>query len=93
LGQAKRRPNIAVPKNPCWVIASLDPTYQRAYMPADDTHLDDCIDTAAKALALPLEPEWKPAVKANLAITLRLGALVSELELPDEAEPAPVFRA
>jgi Protein of unknown function (DUF4089) len=62
-------------------------------MPADDTHLDDFIDAAAKALALPVEPEWKPAVKANLTVTLRLGALVAELELPDEAEPAPVFKA
>ena len=62
-------------------------------MPADDTHLDTYIDGAAEALALPLEPDWKPAVKANLAVTLRLGALVAEFELDDEAEPAPVFKA
>ncbi len=61
-------------------------------MPADDTHLDSFIEAAAEALALPVEPEWKPAVKANLAVTLRLGALVAEFELDDEAEPAPVFK-
>lgn len=55
--------------------------------------LDDFIDTAARALDLPLEPAWRPAVKANLLVTLRQGALVTEFALPDDAEPAPVFRA
>jgi hypothetical protein len=55
--------------------------------------LDDFIDAAAAALALPLEPAWKPAVRANLAVTFRLARLVEEFPLADEAEPAPVFRA
>ena len=55
--------------------------------------LDDFIAAAAAALDLPLEPAWQPSVKANLAVTLRLGALVAEFPLPDDAEPAPVFRA
>jgi len=55
--------------------------------------LDDFIDSAARVLELPLEPEWRAAVKANLQVTLRQGALVAELALPDDAEPAPVFRA
>ena len=55
--------------------------------------LDDLIDAAARALELPIEPEWKPAVKTNLAVTLRLGQQVEEFKLPDEAEPAPVFSA
>jgi Protein of unknown function (DUF4089) len=55
--------------------------------------LDDYITAAARALDLPIEPDWLPAIKANLAVTLRLGALVQEFDLPDEAEPAPVFRA
>ena len=42
---------------------------------------------------LPIEPEWKPAVRANLEVTFRLAALVAEKELPDDAEPAPVFKA
>ena len=31
------------------------------------------------ALELPIEPEWKPAIKANLEVTLRLGKVVAEL--------------
>jgi len=55
--------------------------------------LDDFIDSAAKALSLPLDPAWKPAVRANLEVSLKLGNLVSEFPLPDDAEPAPVFKA
>jgi hypothetical protein len=59
--------------------------------PADP--LDDYIIAAASALALPVAPEWRAAVKANLEVTLKHGALVAEFALPDEAEPAPVFKA
>jgi hypothetical protein len=55
--------------------------------------LDDFIDAAARAFELPLEPAWRPAVKANLLVTLRQAGLVAEFALPDDAEPAPVFRA
>jgi hypothetical protein len=55
--------------------------------------LDNFMLAAAAALDLPLEEAWKPAVKAHLAVTLRQAALVAAFKLPDEAEPAPVFRA
>ena len=55
--------------------------------------LDDYIDVVAKALALPVEDAWKPAVKANLEVSLRLARLVDEFALPDETEPARVFAA
>jgi hypothetical protein len=55
--------------------------------------LDSYIDAAAKALALPVEDTWKPAVHANLAVSLRLARLVDEFPLPDEIEPASVFAA
>jgi Protein of unknown function (DUF4089) len=55
--------------------------------------LDDFLDAASAALALPVAPEWKPAVKSNLEVTLRLAAAVADFPLPDEAEPAPVFVA
>jgi len=61
-------------------------------MPKPD-HLDAYIDAAAQALGIPVQPEWKPAVRANLEVTFRLAALVGEKGLPDDAEPAPVFRA
>lgn len=55
--------------------------------------LDDFIVTAAAALGLPLEDAWRPAVRANLEVTLRHAAAVADFKLPDDAEPAPVFEA
>ncbi len=55
--------------------------------------LDDYIDAAGKALALPVDLAWKPAVRANLEVSLRLARLVDEFPLPDETEPASVFAA
>jgi hypothetical protein len=55
--------------------------------------LDDYIDAVSKALALPVKDAWKPAVRANLEVSLRLAHLVDEFALPDETEPASVFAA
>jgi hypothetical protein len=55
--------------------------------------LDDYIDAIGKALALPIDEAWRPAVKANLEVSLRLARLVDEFALPDETEPASVFAA
>ena len=54
---------------------------------------DGLIDAAVAALGLPMETEWRAAVRNHLAVTFRLAKLVEEFDLPDEAEPAPVFRA
>ena len=59
----------------------------------DDRALESLIDAGAAALGLAIEAEWKAGIKANLQVSLRLAALVATLELPDEAEPAPVFEA
>jgi hypothetical protein len=55
--------------------------------------LDAYIEAVATALALPVEEAWKPAVKANLKVSLRLARLVDEFVLPDDTEPANVFTA
>jgi hypothetical protein len=55
--------------------------------------LDDYIDAVASALGLPIEDSWKPAVRANLAVTLKMARTVDEFPLPDEIEPASVFAA
>ena len=55
--------------------------------------LDEYIDTVAMALALPVEEGWRPAVKANLEVSLKLARLVDEFALPDENEPASVYSA
>jgi Protein of unknown function (DUF4089) len=55
--------------------------------------LDDYIDAVAKALALPVEDGWRPAIKANLEVSLRLARMVDSFTLADETEPASVFAA
>jgi hypothetical protein len=55
--------------------------------------LEDYIDAVGKALALPIEENWRPAVRANLDVSLRLARLVDEFALPDETEPASVYSA
>ena len=55
--------------------------------------LDDYIDAVSKALALPVDAAWKPSVRANLEVSLRLARLVDGFALPDETEPASVFTA
>jgi hypothetical protein len=60
---------------------------------ADPDPLDDFIVASAQTLGLPMEPGWLPAVRANLDVTLKHATLVAEFELPDNAEPAPIFAA
>jgi 1-carboxybiuret hydrolase subunit AtzG-like len=60
---------------------------------APKNSLDDFITAAADALALPVDPAWKPAVRLHLEITLSHGKSIEDFDLPDDAEPAPVFRA
>ena len=55
--------------------------------------LDDFIAAGAAALDLTIAPEWLPAVRTHLQVTLRYAALVAEFALPDDIEPAPVFEA
>jgi hypothetical protein len=55
--------------------------------------LDEFIAASARALALPLDPAWYSAIRSNLEVIFRLAALVADFKLPDDAEPAPVFRA
>ena len=55
--------------------------------------IDDYIDAVAKALAIPVEDAWRPAVRANLDVSLRLARMVDEFPLPDDIEPASVFAA
>lgn len=59
----------------------------------DHPDLDAFMDASALVLGITIAPEWRDAVRANLDVTFRLGALVMDFPLPDEAEPAPVFTA
>jgi hypothetical protein len=67
---------------------------RKASMPSKaGESLEEYVQAAAHTLLLPIEPEWLPAIRANLEVCLQLAASVAEFALPDEAEPAPQFRA
>jgi len=55
--------------------------------------LDDYIDAVSKVLGLPIEDSWKPVIRANLAVTLKMASMVDEFVLPDESEPASIYAA
>ena len=59
----------------------------------NDTDLDRFMDASSRVLGIVIDPAWRDAVRANLAVTFRMGTLVLDFPLPDEAEPAPVFVA
>lgn len=56
-------------------------------------HLSDLIDGSGKVLELIVEPDWRPSVHANLQVIFQQAALFMAFELPDDTEPAPIFRA
>jgi hypothetical protein len=58
-----------------------------------DQDLDAYMNASAAVLGISIDPAWRDAVRANLAASLRMAAQVLEFPLPDEADPAPVFRA
>ncbi|MGD0332555.1 MAG: DUF4089 domain-containing protein [Xanthobacteraceae bacterium] len=57
----------------------------------------DAIDTLvaanAQALALPIDPAWRPAIAFNLQLLFKHAKIVEAFSLPDDTDPAPVFRA
>jgi hypothetical protein len=55
--------------------------------------VDALVAANAQALGLTIDPAWRGYVAFNLGLILRLGSMVDEFALPDDAEPAPVFRA
>jgi len=51
------------------------------------------IDAMAPVLKLELTAEHRAGVKANLKTAAKMAALLEKAALPEEAEPAPVYRA
>ena len=51
------------------------------------------IDAVSASLGLEIDEAWKPAVRANLEVTMRMARLVDEFPLPDEIEPAEIYEA
>jgi 1-carboxybiuret hydrolase subunit AtzG-like protein len=55
--------------------------------------LHDFIESGTKILRLPIDPAWTPAITGHLDVILRLAALVTSFDLPEDVEPAPVYQA
>ena len=55
--------------------------------------IETLVAASAQTLALPLDPAWHEGVARNLQLLFTHAALVDAFSLPDESEPAPVFRA
>jgi hypothetical protein len=59
----------------------------------DDAALDGLIDAGSAIMGITMKPAWRQAVRMHLAISLGHAETVLEADLPDELDPAPVFRA
>ena len=55
--------------------------------------IDAWLDANAALLNIAVAPEWRDAVRQHLRITRDLALRVLEFPLPDDADPAPIFRA
>jgi hypothetical protein len=55
--------------------------------------IDAYIDAIVSTPDLRIEPEWRPAIKANVEVTIAMAPLVDDFKLPDVSEPAPVYVA
>ncbi len=55
--------------------------------------VDALVAASAEALLLRIDTAWRASVKRNLQVILKHAALVDQFSLPDDVEPAPVFRA
>jgi hypothetical protein len=90
--KSKSKPNVSRARPKRRVITERPAAPVPAWLKAADP-LDTLIDASAEALALPLDPAWKGAIKTNLEVNLRMAAAFADFPLPDDAEPAPVFAA
>jgi 1-carboxybiuret hydrolase subunit AtzG-like len=61
-------------------------------MPSADP-TDEFIEAAAKSLGITVDPGWMPSVRMNVEVMLMLARQLEEFPLPDDSEPAPVYKA
>jgi len=50
------------------------------------------IETTARDLGLKIDPSWLTSVRAHWQVVLKHARTVNEFEIPEETEPAPVFK-
>ena len=65
---------------------------QRLFTARTGSNETTMVAATAPALGLQMDPAWEAGVTFNLQLLIRHATLVDEFALPDEAEPAPVFR-
>jgi Protein of unknown function (DUF4089) len=58
-----------------------------------DPELDAWIDAGTALLGIPIQPEWRAAIRLHLTITFGHAITVLAFGLPDEADAAPTFHA
>jgi Protein of unknown function (DUF4089) len=60
---------------------------------SDTDDLDAWLDANAALLGIAVAPAWRDAVRLHLRITRDMAQQVLDFQLPDDADPAPVFHA
>jgi hypothetical protein len=60
---------------------------------SDTDELDAWLDANAALLGIAIAPEWRDTVRLHLRIMRDMAQHVMDFQLPDDADPAPVFRA
>ncbi len=61
-------------------------------MAKDKPDVARLVDEAAKAIGLPIAPEYRPNVILNYERAMAIVQPLLEVELDDELTPAPVYR-
>lgn len=54
--------------------------------------MEAIVQALSIALGLDVAPEWVPGVAQQLTVSLSMADLLDTVDLPDEAQPAPVYR-
>ncbi|GAB4239176.1 MAG: hypothetical protein Kow00121_65910 [Elainellaceae cyanobacterium] len=60
--------------------------------PHSSTDFSELVDLLSQVLELPIAPEYRPGVVANLERTAAIAHLVMDFPLPDDVEIAPSFQ-
>ena len=58
----------------------------------DDQTIERYLDAASQVAGVPIPPAARPGVVQFFKLAASLAAQVAAFDLPDEAEPAPVYR-
>lgn len=58
----------------------------------NNLELQQYIEQTSVIIDLPIDPEFMPGVVANLAKISEIATLLTEFELPENIEAAPIFK-